>query len=457
MKQILTLLLLAASTGAWAEEFATAGTGAAVTPATLSALSGSGVTAAGDGTYTFANDVTVTSPDKFSLGDAKTIKLADNVRVTLCGQCDLTAPEVARLTVTRAADTDNPAGFYLRNENGITGKIANVDFYYAQLSSFSATGFDIENCTFTLGNGKLSSSAALSLGTAGAQFNIKGCTFTDCTVPAIGEGANAFCGINIENCTFVNNNTSNTNKPQINITVGGDLTVAIRGCKLQGKGLSKVGGIAVGNLLSNPGANKVIIENCEITDHRYGLTGVGAMNMEIRGNRFVGNNHESNPMNGGSAINLTGYNYGLNAVISGNHIENSLWGVTLVGCSDVSLGKVGDADSPGGNTFKDNGNLGVPYDLYNNGTTTVYAQLNTWSVPEQTEAEIEKVIFHKKDDSKLGEVIFMPAADGAGIDGITADDNAPARFFDLQGRPADPASRGVLIEVRGGKATKVVK
>ena len=92
-------------------------------------------------------------------------------------------------------------------------------------------------------------------------------------MPAIGEGANAYCAITIEDCTMVNNNTDNTNKPQINITVGGELPVIIRRCKLTGAGLDKVGGIAVGNLLSAPGTNKVIIEDCEITEHRYGLTG----------------------------------------------------------------------------------------------------------------------------------------------------------------------------------------
>lgn len=217
-----------------------------------------------------------------------------------------------------------------------------------------------------------------------------------------------------------------------------------------------VGAIAVGNLTLLQASNRVVIENCELVEHRYGITGVGPMNMEIRNNRLVNNNHESNPMNGGSGISLSGYNYGLNAVISGNHIENSLWGVTLIQCSNVSLGEVDNPDSPGGNTFKDNGNNGQPYDLYNNGVNTVYAQLNTWSVPEQTAEQIETVIFHKADNPNLGEVIYMPAADTEGISDITVA-GSQARYFDLQGRPVESPVSGLYIEISNGTARKVMK
>ena len=42
-------------------------------------------------------------------------------------------------------------------------------------------------------------------------------------------------------------------------------------------------------------------------------------------------------------------------------------------------------------------------------------------MPEQTEAEIEKVIFHKNDNSELGLVIFMPAHDPSGVNEVIAD------------------------------------
>ncbi len=105
--------------------------------------------------------------------------------------------------------------------------------------------------------------------------------------------------------------------------------------------------------------------------------------------------------------------------MSGNHIEGHLWGITNIGnVSDgtgpeLNLGNLteGDDYNPGGNVFINNGNGGVLYDLYNNSPLTVYAQGNTWNVEVQDEESIEKVIFHKKDNASLGEVIFMPPAE----------------------------------------------
>jgi len=458
MRKFFSFCFAATALWAGAIEYGTAGNGSIITPASLASIAESGVTDEGNGVYCFANDINVNASDVFSIAGAKVLKLKDGVIITVNGKSDFEAPSDAHLTITRASETDFPSGILMLNETSTPASFKNIDFEYAGLHNFSATGFDIDNCTFTECNGKLSSIAALALGSSDADFNITNCTFTNCTVPAIGEGANAYCGINIDGCTFVNNNTQNTNKPQINITVGADRLVAIRNCKIQGAGLNMVGGIAVGNLLSKAGTNKVIIENCEITEHRYGITGVGAMNIEIRNNRLVGNNHETNPMNGGSGISLAGYGYGLNSIISGNHIERSLWGVTLIQCAEVNLGQVGNADSPGGNVFKDNANSGTPYDLYNNGYTSVYAQLNTWSVPEQTAEEIEKVIFHKNDDPSLGDVIFMPAADPAGItDAVSDPDSAPAIYYDLQGRPVENPGHGTYIRVQGAKITKELK
>lgn len=451
-------LIAAASLTAAAGEYVTPGTGVVYTPVMLASAEGSGVSDLGDGSFRFDNDITISESDSFSIGDATTFKLADGVCVTIKGKSDFRAPAEKRLTVTRASESDEPKGFYLQNDTPTPDVFTNVDFCYAQLRSFSDTGFEMEGCTFTECNGKLSNTAALALGKTGAEFKVTNCTFTDCTVPAIGTAANYFCALDISDCTFIHNNTSNTNKPQINITVGGENLVAIRNCKLDGGGLNMVGGIAVGNLVAFNATNRVVIENCDISEHRYGITAVGGpINMEIRDNTLLNNNHETNAMNGGSGISLSGYNYGLNAIISGNHIENSLWGVTLIQCADVNLGEVDNPASPGGNVFKDNGNGGKPYDLYNNGVNTVYAQLNTWSVDEQTAEEIEKVIFHKADNPALGEVIYMPAASTQGIEDLIIEGASAHRYYDLQGRPVDNPVSGLYIEISNGAARKVMK
>lgn len=62
----------------------------------------------------------------------------------------------------------------------------------------------------------------------------------------------------------------------------------------------------------------------------------------------------------------------------------------------------------GKNIFDKNGNGGVLYELYNNSPIDVSAVNNSWGDFEQTEQNIEDVIYHKKDDETLGKVTFMP-------------------------------------------------
>ena len=164
--------------------------------------------------------------------------------------------------------------------------------------------------------------------------------------------------------------------------------------------------------MSITGTNNVVIEGNEITEHRYGITTLGELNVRIVNNRMVNNNHETNPMNGGSGISIYDTNYTQNVYIEGNYIENSLWGITIIGGKNVNVGKTEVDESaedynPGRNVFVNNGNGGQLYDLYNNGTNTVYAQGNTWNVTNQTAEEIETVITHKADNDALGEVIYM--------------------------------------------------
>ena len=114
------------------------------------------------------------------------------------------------------------------------------------------------------------------------------------------------------------------------------------------------------------------------------------------------------------------------AYISGNHIEGNLWGITVIGCGEVNIGKTKVSTEaadykPGRNVFVNNGNNGLLYDIYNNSTNTVYAQGNIWNVENQDRESIEKVVFHKNDNPSLGEVIFMPAGDPAGIKQAIAD------------------------------------
>ena len=91
--------------------------------------------------------------------------------------------------------------------------------------------------------------------------------------------------------------------------------------------------------------------------------------------------------------------------------------------------------NPGNNTFKDNGNQGVKYEIYNNSANTVYAQGNIWSVEVQDAASIEEVIFHHFDNEALGEVIYMPAGDPANIEKHTTERQASSTIYKIDGTP----------------------
>ena len=254
----------------------------------------------------------------------------------------------------------------------------------------------------------------------------------------------------MDNCNFYDNNTANSDQPQVNVTVGGDNDIVIRNSTFTGNKRNMVGAIAVANMQNIAGSNNVLIENCKIRDHRYGITTNGALNAVIKDNQIISNKYETNAMNGGSGIRINDSDYQQTAVITGNHIEDNLWGITIIGGKNINCGKTGDPSAedynPGGNVFVDNGNNGKLFDLYNNGTSTVYAQGNKWNVAEQTAEEIEKVVFHKTDDASLGEVIYMPPMGDGGIESV--EKQSGKAYFDQNSKQimADAAD-GTKVQV----------
>lgn len=409
----------------------TPGNGSTFSLATLSAIEGSGLTKTADNSYLLSGDITVNAADFFVLEGGVTLRIAGSSQIRVEGHSTLGGD--ARTLITRNDSTDTPKGLYLVYEGEQNQVIRNLDFEYASLRNYGTTGFSMDSCTFRYSNGKLSSAGALTLGKTGATFAILNCRFEYNKVPAIGGGANVYCGALIQDCYFVDNNQENSNKPQLNLTAGGNLPVTVVNCTIIGAQRTKVGGISAGNMLSGKGENLVTIRNCNISNCRYGINGIGPMKLVIRDCKLVDNRYDPNPNNGGSGISLTSVNQ--EAVISGCRIEGSLWGVTVIN-SLCNLGQVDNADSPGNNVFVNNGNNGgndtaqwKPYDLYNNSANTVYAQNNTWSVPEQTEALIETVIFHQADNPALGQVIFMPANTGGAVKPV-ADGNATLGYAD---------------------------
>jgi hypothetical protein len=434
-------------------QFTTAGDGKTYNIHTLAGIEGTGIVAwelseNEPPTYQLSQNITIANGDKFVMDDGIDLLFEKNVTLTIEGEADFNLTNGS--SFDSATDYEEPLNAAVRIAGTTTTQFNKCTFYEVGLQLMSEGATNMNRCSFYCHDG--SSAAALYFISAGAASTIENCYFEWCAKAAIGSAANASQPLTIKNCTFEMNSAANNNVPQINITAAKPLT--IEGCAINGNSVNNmVGGIGISNFMSYDA--DITISNCEIRNNRYGIGLVGpAASIRIKDCTLVNNCYETNPMNGGSGISLYDPYKQTKAVISGNHIEGSLWGVTIIGCQDVNLGCLNEGENynPGGNVFKNNGNNGELYDLYNNSTLTVYAQNNTWNVSEQTEEQIESVIFHKHDNASLGEVIFMPAANTTDIKGITVDKKNDS-IFDLQGRKTTATQKGIYI-VNGKKVVR---
>ena len=437
MKKLISSLLLTVLCTAVYAQFTTAGNGTTYNIHTLAGIEGAGIVSYElsenePPTYRLTQSITIANGDKFVMDDGIDLFFDKDVTLTIEGEADFNLTNGS--SFDRATDSEEQLNAAVRIAGTTTTHFNKCTFYEVGLQLTSEGATHVNRCDFYGHNG--SSAAALYFISAGAASTIENCYFEWCAKAAIGSAANASQPLTIRNCSFLMNSAANKNVPQINITAAKPLT--IEGCFINGNSANNmVGGIGISNFMSYDA--DITVSNCEIRDNRYGIGLVGpAANIRIKDCTLVNNCYETNPMNGGSGISLYDPYKQTKAVISGNHIEGSLWGVTIIGCKDVNLGclEEGENYNPGGNVFKDNGNNGHLYDLYNNSTLTVYAQNNTWNVSEQTEEQIESVIFHQHDDSSLGEVIYWPAATHTSIKSIANSQKLTANghYYDLQGR-----------------------
>ena len=453
MKKLITSLLLTVLCTTAFAQFTTAGDGKTYSIQELAGIEGTGIVACEVSenvppTYQLTQSITIANGDKFVMDDGIDLFFNKDVTLTIEGEADFNLTNGS--SFDSATDYEEPLNAAVRIAGTTTTQFNKCTFYEVGLQLMSEGATNMNRCSFYCHDG--SSAAALYFISAGAASTIENCYFEWCAKAAIGSAANASQPLTIKNCTFEMNSAANNNVPQINITAANPLT--IEGCVINGNSVNNmVGGIGISNFMSYDA--DITVSNCEIRNNRYGIGLVGpAASIRIKDCTLVNNCYETNPMNGGSGISLYDPYQQTKAVISGNHIEGSLWGVTIIGCKDVNLGclEEGENYNPGGNVFIDNGNNGELYDLYNNSTLTVYAQNNTWNVSEQTEEQIESVIFHKHDNASLGEVIFMPAANTTGIKGITVDKKNDS-IFDLQGRKTTATQKGIYI-VNGKKVVR---
>lgn len=451
MKKIYTLCAVAlALASANAQEFVSPGNGTTYTMEDLSKIANCQVSKV-NGAWQLDTAFTISAGDVLKIQNNEVVKFNDKVQVNVAGKLDCTPADTALIT---GVEGTTPKGFrmYADDANAV---LKNTRMEMVGITFGSANGAIVaENCTFADYNTSNASGACLNFSAASTGKNvIDGCTFINGGTAAIGNGANTPIGIVIKNSTFIANNTQNSNRPQINLTSYGTENVEILNNVIQGGHFTTVGGIAVSNMMSYAYSNKVVVKGNIVKENRYGITMTGPVNMFIEDNQIIDNIYETNAMNGGSGLSLYDAAGKGKVFIKGNLIKNNLWGITVIGQPNVNAGKVENLEAedynPGDNVFVNNGNGGVLYDLYNNGTTTVYAQGNVWNVDEQTQEKIETVIFHKADDANLGEVIYMPAGEPkTAINDLTVNSTAKARKYIENGKVVIEAA-GVKYNVAG--------
>ena len=451
MKKFYAFLLMAAvAAGAMAQDFVSDGTGTVYTFNSLSQIEGTGVTLQDDGSYLVAADFTISEGDVLQMDNNAIIKMANGVRIYINGDADFAPADTA--VVTRDAEDSNPKGFWMMGDNG-NANLKNVTFEYVGVTFGGVnSSLHADNCTFTLYNGKMNSSGALGFNASCDNNIVENCYFIENTLNAIGNGATNPVGIIIRNCLFWHNTTDNRNKPQINLTVGGDYDVLIADNEVIGGQFTMSGGIALSNMMGLAHTGTNIVENNYIADNRYGITTIGSVDAIIRNNSMVDNHYETNPNNGGSCISIYDSSSSSNIYIEGNLMEGGFWGITIVtGAPNVNLGKTEDPEAedynPGNNIFVNNGFDGAYYDVYNNGTCDVWAQGNTWNVEIQDEASIEEVVYHQVDDPSKGLVIFMPPHQDppSAVEELNTQ-QADGLYYNLMGMPSEsPAAPGIYI------------
>lgn len=350
--------------------------------------------------YTLHENLMIELNDSLSLNENLTLKIAPGVEVEVKGFFRSDADEI---TIT-AVDEENPyEGFWFFDTSEVFFR--NTLIQYGGGLRVVTPDFEMHNCEMSYNVSGSSSGGAISFSNGSPV--VKNSVFKFNANPAMSSGANTSVSAWIEGNYIEGNNTTNNNRPQINMGPSGeqDSIRIINNTVIGDRDLTMVGGISASSLVGV--ANKILIRGNTVRDNRYGITSMGNSSGIIADNIIEDNDTEGLPMNGGSGINLFSTQM---IYLTNNEIRRNLWGVTLQGTAQVNLGSDDDEDfNPGGNVFSENGNGGQTYALFNNTANPVKALHNCWiEGQESTAADVEEVISHVVDDPALGEVFFDP-------------------------------------------------
>lgn len=399
MRILFSFLLLLTSINAFAQ-YSTPGTGVNWNMDSLVLYSNGTVTGIDD-IYEINYELSLSENDTLIISSAEIITIDTDVNVYFSGYFMANNP--TGLLITPYIDATFGG---LRFEEESSAILKHVTIQYGGGIKVITPNFEMDSCTVYYLDFSFNTGAALEI--SNGKPVIRNSSFISNARAAISSAANAEVAPIIENNTFLNNNTSNSNRPQINLGPSGATdTTKIIGNQISGSpDYEQAGGIAFSSLLGIDG--NVMIKDNEVVNNRYGIAIIGnGINALIKDNICANNNTQDDPLLGGSGINFNASSTST-AIVSGNEIYGNLWGITVQGEFEINMGDETE-ESPGENIFYQNGNNDEIYALYNNTPNPISALNNCWDgLQSITLEDAEDVIFHEEDDLTLGLVSFDP-------------------------------------------------
>ena len=397
MKRIMFfLVIIGTSLTMLNAQWTSPGDGTTYTLPDLVSVSNGAVTNTGT-VFSFNSDITISANDVLKIDHQVSRIDAGNVLLTINGSVTCTNTERVKFYGTMTEH------FSIRFENATNCELKTLYFSDGAGIQVIESDVDFIDCKFMYFTRDYCSSV---INFMNCNPLIKDCYFLLNKGAAIGSPANGQGSPRILNCQF-DSNVDGSNNPQINLGPGSEDTIFIIGNEIDGTYAAwHAGGVCVSDLIG-VGATKVVLKDNIIKEGRYGYNQQGkTISSVIINNQFINNNHEDNPMNGGSGISIYGINENNKAILRNNTIIGNLWGITVINAADINLGI---EDDWGNNEIHDNGNGGVIYDLYNNSTSDITAVGNNWGSSNAN--EIEEHIFHQYDNPDYGLVNYIPFID----------------------------------------------
>jgi hypothetical protein len=366
-------------------------------------LNSGGLVTFSAGEYTVSDTIYISLNDTLCIYDNAVVKFAPLTFLSVRGTLLINPPAGVLFT---AVDTTN-AFYGVRIDTTNSCVVKKLTFEYAVSFKLMDCSIIIDSCIFRYNNNATSTTygnGAISL--FRSKPVITNSLFQENKRAAIQGGANIANAPKIIGNTFIGNNTTNQNVPQINLGATGADTVFILNNQIL-RASNNSGGLGFLPL----GDVRTVISGNVIKNNRYGMTFNGGSNINalISYNQIDSNNTQNNPALGGSGIAFSGgtATSQQNSIVTGNLIRWNLWGVTIQGRSKPNLGNINNADTTddGKNYFFGNTNSTTPFiDLYNNSVDTILAQNNYFGPEDSVEARI----FHFPDNNALGPVLYLP-------------------------------------------------